>query len=198
MKPQHLLQLIVLGAIWGSSFMFMRIAVPQLGPEWLLVLRIFSASLFLMLISRFLHKPLNAQKHWKHYLFLGFFNTALPFLAFAYGALKLPASILAILNSTAPFWALVIGFIWKRKPISARAALGLVLGMGGVATLVGLGGFAVESDAIAAVVVTILAAASYGLSSIYAEFAERVESYANAHGSLWAAAILLAPLALAT
>ncbi|MEM7692364.1 MAG: DMT family transporter [Pseudomonadota bacterium] len=195
MKTKHLLQLLLLGAIWGSSFMFMRLAVPHLGPEWLLAIRIASASIMLWLIGLAISKPLRITRHWKHYLFLGLFNTALPFFAFAYAAMTLPASILAILNSTAPFWALLLGFLWKGKPITRRAILGLLLGISGVASLVGLGGVSIDQGALFAVAVTLCASISYGFSSIYAEFAERVEAYANAHGSLWAAAFLLVPFA---
>lgn len=193
MTPAQLAQLVLLAAIWGSSFMFMRFAVPQLGPTWLLGLRLISAALVLLAVSTALRKPLKLSQHWRHYLFLGFFNTALPFFAFAYAAQTLPASLLSILNSTAPLWGLVIGFIWRGKPITRRALLGLVLGMAGVASLVGLGGLAVKSDALLAVLLTTSAAICYGIASSYAEYAEKVETYANAHGSLWAAALLILP-----
>ncbi|GAB5412820.1 MAG: DMT family transporter [Congregibacter sp.] len=194
MTARHMLQLIFLGAIWGASFMFMRIAVPQLGPTWLLVIRLFSASIVLFLVSQWLRKPMQVKRHWKHYLFLGVFNTALPFFAFAYAAQMLPASTLSILNSTAPLWGLVIGFVWRGKPVTGRAMLGLFLGMAGVASLVGLGGLKIESGAFLAVGFTLCAAVCYGLASSYAEFAEKVEPYANAQGSLWAATLLLLPL----
>ncbi|WP_439107751.1 DMT family transporter [Congregibacter sp.] len=193
MNAVQLLQLISLAAIWGSSFMFMRFAVPQLGPVWLLELRLVAASLILLLISSLLRRPLNVRKYWRHYLILGVFNTALPFWAFAYAAQSLPASMLAILNSTAPLWGLLIGFIWRGKPITRRAILGLFLGMAGVASLVGLGGFAVQPEALWAVVFTASAAICYGIASSYAEYAEKVETYANAHGSLWAATLLILP-----
>ena len=78
--------------------MFMRIAVPELGPLWMLVLRLFSAALFLFLVTRFVKEALQARDRWKHYLFLGIFNTALPFMAFAWAlasSFALRASALA-------------------------------------------------------------------------------------------------------
>lgn len=193
MSTAQLVQLVALAAIWGSSFMFMRIAVPQLGPVWLLEMRLVAASLILLIISRAMRRPLHIRKHWRHYLILGVFNTALPFWAFAYAAQTLPASMLAILNSTAPLWGLLIGFVWRGKPITRRAIVGLLLGMSGVASLVGLGGLAVQPEALFAVVLTASAAVCYGIASSYAEYAEKVETYANAHGSLWAATLLLLP-----
>lgn len=173
--------------------MFMRIAVPELGPIWMLVLRLFSAALFLLLVTRFIKEALLIPKRWKHYLILGTFNTALPFTAFAWAATLLPASMLAILNSTAPLWALVVGFVWRRKPVSLRAFIGLLFGIAGVASLVGLGGAQVSEGQLAAVIVTMAAAICYAIASSYAEFADNVPPLANAHGSLWMAAVLILP-----
>jgi drug/metabolite transporter (DMT)-like permease len=156
-------------------------------------MRLVAASLILLIISRAMRRPLHLRKHWRHYVILGVFNTALPFWAFAYAAQTLPASMLAILNSTAPLWGLLIGFVWRGKPITRRAIVGLLLGMSGVASLVGLGGLAVQPEALFAVILTASAAVCYGIASSYAEYAEKVETYANAHGSLWAATLLLLP-----
>jgi drug/metabolite transporter (DMT)-like permease len=171
----------------------MRITVPQLGPVWLLELRLLSASLVILLACSLLRRPLMLRKHWRHYLILGVFNTALPFGAFAYAAKTLPASMLAILNSTAPLWGLLIGFVWRGKPITPRAILGLLLGMSGVASLVGVGNVAVQSNALFAIVLTSCAAVCYGIASSYAEYADKVETYANVHGSLWMATLLILP-----
>jgi drug/metabolite transporter (DMT)-like permease len=195
MHPIYFAQLILLAAIWGSSFMFMRIAVPALGPTWMLEIRLFSAALFLLLVTRLIGQALDAGRYWRHYLILGLFNTALPFFVFAWAARELPASTLAILNSTAPLWGLVIGFVWRGKPISPRAILGLLFGAAGVASLVGLGGFASEPGQLSAALLAASAAVFYGIASSYAEYAERVPPFANAHGSLWAAALLMLPLA---
>lgn len=194
MNGFQLMQLVALGAIWGASFMFMRIAVPQLGPAWLLELRLLSAALVLLLVSRALRKPLHWRQNWKHYFILGLFNTAVPFFAFANGAKVLPASLLSILNSTAPLWGLVIGVVWRGKPITGRAVLGLLCGMAGVASLVGFGGLQVQPGALFAAGTVLAAAICYGIASSYTEYAPSVETYANAQGSMWAAVLLLLPL----
>jgi drug/metabolite transporter (DMT)-like permease len=192
LSGRHFLLLLLLAAIWGSSFLFMRIAVPQLGPGWMLSIRLLSAALFLWLVTRVLQEPLHAGRHWRHYLILGLLNTALPWLAFAWAAQQLPAAILAILNSTAPLWGLLVGFLWRGKAITRPAVLGLLCGMGGVAVLVG--GGTGQSIPLIAAMVCLCASLSYGLATSYAEFAGKVPPLANAHGSLWAAVLLTLPL----
>ena len=137
MNTANLLRLISLAAIWGGSFLFMRISAPTLGPAVLIEFRVLLAALFLAVVGFVLKKRLQLREHWKHYFILGFFNSALPFLLFAFGARTLTASVLSVLNATAPMWGALVGALWKRQPISARTALGLVLGTVGVALLVG-------------------------------------------------------------
>jgi drug/metabolite transporter (DMT)-like permease len=193
MAAKHFFQLVLLAAMWGSSFMFMRIAVPALGPGWMLEIRLLSSALFLFAVTRFIREPLHSRRHWKHYLVLGVFNTAVPFFAFAWASQALPASILAIINSTAPLWAVIVGVVWYRKPITARALLGLGCGAGGVAMIVGMGTLGIKADALVYVGVAMIASVCYAIASSYAESAKSVPPFANAHGSLWAAFILVTP-----
>src|SRR5689334_7881242 len=122
MNTANMLRLILLAAIWGSSFLFMRISAPVLGPGLLIECRVGFA----------LKKKLNLAEHWKHYFILGFFNSAFPFLLFAYAASTLTASVLSVLNATAPMWGALISALWYRQAISPKKVLGLVLGTCGV------------------------------------------------------------------
>lgn len=82
----------------------MRIAANVMGPAVLIEARVFFAALALLIISVYLKKKLEFTKHTKHFFIIGLFNTALPFLLFAYAAQTLNASTLSILNSTAAIW----------------------------------------------------------------------------------------------
>ncbi len=77
MNNASLIRLLLLAAIWGASFMFLRIAAPVLGPMLLIEWRVGLAALFLFAIALWRKKALRPRTHWKHYLFLGFFNSAL-------------------------------------------------------------------------------------------------------------------------
>jgi drug/metabolite transporter (DMT)-like permease len=194
MNTANLLRLILLAAIWGGSFLFMRIAAPVLGPAVLIEYRVGFAALFLALVGLFLKKRLDLRANWKHFLMLGFFNSALPFLLFAYAASTLTASVMAVVNATAPMWGALLGAAWTRQPVDMRVALGLALGTGGVALLVGFDPVTTRPGAAIAIVAVLMAAISYSVASLYAKTAKSVEPFANAHGSMWAAALLVLPL----
>ena len=193
MDTASFIRLVVLSAIWGGSFLFLRIAAPVLGPVILAELRAAFAALFLLIVAWTLHKPLDAGKHWKHFLILGLFNSALPFLLFSFAAKTLTASVMSILNATAPIWGAIIGAVWMRQSPSGRTMLGLLLGVAGVSLLVGGDQLTVQPGATTAIAAALMAAFFYGIATNYAKTATAVEPFANAHGSMWAAAILIAP-----
>jgi drug/metabolite transporter (DMT)-like permease len=187
------IRLLILAAIWGGSFLFTRISAPVLGPAILVECRVSLAMLLLLLVAWVMRKPLNARTHWRHYLMLGVFNTAIPFLLFAYAAQTLSAAEMSILNATSPIWGAVIGVIWKRHTITKRSMLGLGLGIIGVALVVGLDRVSTQPGAGSAIAAGLLAALCFGLATNYAKTAKHVDSFSNAHGSMWAAALFIAP-----
>ena len=193
MDAASFIRLVVLSAIWGGSFLFLRIAAPVFGPVVLTELRAAFAALFLLIVGWTLRRPLDAGKHWKHFLILGLFNSALPFLLFSFAAKTLSASVMSILNATAPIWGAIIGALWMRQSPSGRTVLGLLLGVAGVSLLVGGDQLTVQPGATTAIAAALLATFSYGIATNYAQTATAVEPFANAHGSMWAAAILVAP-----
>ena len=194
MSAASLARLLALSAIWGASFLFMRLGAPVLGPTALIAGRVLFAALFLALVGAVLRKPLDARRNALHYLVLGLFNSALPFLLFAFAARTLSASLMAILNATAPIWAAVIGAAWTRTALPARSALGLALGVGGVALLVGFDPSTLRAGAPLAIALALAASFSYGIATTYAKSAKKVEPFANAHGSMWAATLAIVPL----
>src|SRR5580658_8609659 len=101
MSTSSVLQLLSLSAIWGSSFLFMRIGAPLLGPVVLIALRVGLAALFLRLIRLGRTGSSGLPGYARHFLILGLINSALPFLLFAIAARTLSASLMAILNATA-------------------------------------------------------------------------------------------------
>ena len=193
MSTVSLVRLIALSAIWGASFLFMRIGAPVLGPVWLAELRVGLAAVFLLVVGVVLGKRLQLREHARHYLVLGGLNSALPFVLFGAAAQTLPASLLSILNATAPIWAAVVGAAWTGTPLSRRALFGLALGLAGVALLVGIDAAMLRGGTFAAIAMALGASLSYGVATNYARAAKKIEPFANAHGSMWAATLMLLP-----
>lgn len=193
MNSANLLRLLLLSAIWGASFLFMRIAVPALGPVWLIEARVLLAALLLWGVALALRQPLVVRGNLRHYLVLGLFNTALPFLLFAFAARTLSASLLSILNASGPIWGALIAALWQRTPLPPRAVAGMGLGVAGVALLMGFDPAALQAGAGWAIAATLGATCCYGIASNYARTAPTQGPLANAHGSMWAATLLVAP-----
>lgn len=194
MDSASLVRLLFLAAIWGGSFLFMRIGAPVLGAAWLVEWRVGLAALFLAAVGWYLRKRLRLVEHWRHYLILGFFNSALPFLLFSYAAQTLSASMLSILNATAPIWGGVIVALWTRTMLAGKTLAGLLLGIAGVALLVGFDQVALRPGAPLAIAAALGAAFCYGIASTYARNARSVDGFSNAHGSMWAATLLMLPV----
>lgn len=193
MNTPSLIRLILLSAIWGASFMLTRIGAPVIGPAVLIALRLGLAALFLLAFGVVLKKNLGSFKDWKHFAIFGFFNSALPFLLFAIAAKTLSASLLSILNATSPIWAAVIGAVWFRTRLSLKSVVGLALGVVGVALLVGFDHSALQEGAPLAIALTLGAAVCYGIATTYAKTAAKIHPFANAHGCMWAGALLVLP-----
>src|ERR1700733_9184037 len=136
MNTASVIRLLALSAIWGSSFLFMRIGAPLLGPVVLIALRVGLAALFLRLVHIGRSGSHGMRGHARHFLILGLINSALPFLLFATAARTLSASLMAILNATAPIWGALVGALWSRTLPRPSVFVGLLLGVAGVAILV--------------------------------------------------------------
>ena len=124
-------------------------------------------------------------------------NSALTYLLFGYAELTLSAAMLSILNATSPLWGALIGAAWQRAPLGRRTLAGLALGVAGVGLLVGFDRVALQPGAGAAIAASLAAALCYAVASNYTKAAKTVEPFANAHGSMWAASLLLLPALLA-
>jgi drug/metabolite transporter (DMT)-like permease len=192
----NLLLLLVIGALWGASFMFIRIAVPEWGPVALIEGRVLLAGLALWLVLTALRRTRPQWRlQWRRYLMLGALSAALPFTLIATAEMHLSASLAAILNATTPLFTLLIGAARGQEPISARRLAGVGLGIAGVAVLVGFGRVTVDGAFVLAVAASLLAAFFYGIGGVYAKqhFAG-VAPATVATGQQLSAAALLLPL----
>ncbi len=199
MKTRDLGLLVLLGAIWGSSFLFIRVAVPVLGPFTLMEVRVGVAALALLPFATALGVVPEVRKLWRPFLIMGTFNAAVPFSLIAFAEIHITASLAAILNSTTVLFAALVGAAWLGEPLTARKAAGVLLGIAGVAVLVGLDPLPVNWTVLVAVGAMLLAALFYALGGTYAKVAfSGVRPLTLATGQQAFAAVALLPFAAAT
>ncbi|MBE0627443.1 MAG: DMT family transporter [Burkholderiales bacterium] len=194
MRPADTIRLVLLAAIWGGSFLFVRMAVGAIGPLWLTELRVGIAAVAMLIYARVAGFELNPRRNWRPYLVLGVLNTALPWALYAWSGKHIGASYMAILNAAAPWFAAICGAIWLGERLSWRKVLGLALGMVGVALLVGFGPIAVSAQVLLAVLACIAATACYALAGVYVKMRARgLAPRALTVGSLVAASLVVMP-----
>ncbi|WP_163936424.1 DMT family transporter [Paraferrimonas sp. SM1919] len=194
MSPYSSVQLVLLAAIWGSSFMFMKIAALPLGPAFLIEFRVLLAAVLLSGFALYFQHRLPLIQHWQYFTIIGLFNTALPFMLFAYAAQTISAATLSILNSTAPIWAALITRFYFRQRLSTKINIGLLLGLFGVIILAGGDAFALGTTAIPALIAGAAAALCYAIASHYTKTGPKLSAFHNAHGNMWAASLLVLPM----
>jgi drug/metabolite transporter (DMT)-like permease len=195
MRPADIARLLLLAAIWGGSFIFMRVLAPVLGPVLTADLRVMIAGLTLILYFRIIKFDPQWRLHWKKYLLIGSINSALPFFLFSFAALHIPASYSVILNSTSPFFAALFSAMWLHERLTVPKLLGLVVGAVGVGLVVRVG--TVETDSMMALAVgaCLLAAICYGLTATYIRrFGKELKPMSIAGASQVMAGLVLIPL----
>ena len=196
MTPRSTLELVLLAALWGASFLFMRVAAPELGPVPLMALRVGIAAVLLLPALALARGVGHLRGRLVPLTVVGLLNSALPFCLLAYASLSVTAGLASILNATSPLWGGLVAHLWLKDRLTPSRTAGLVVGFGGVAFLVwGRASFR-PGGAGLAVVAALLATLSYGVAASYTKRRlSGVNPLAVAAGSQAAAAVLLLPLA---
>lgn len=195
MGVSDLLELLFLAAVWGGSFLFLRIAAPEIGPVWLIETRILLAGLILLPFLARRNLLGEVRKKFIPLFIVGCLNTAIPFLLIAFSSLYLSAGFNAILNATAPLFGTIIAFFWLKEKFTLNRIVGFAVGFAGVIVLVGLANQTVTRSFILSVSGGLSAALMYAISSIYIkQYLSEVPPLVIAMGSLLSAAIFIFPL----
>ena len=193
MKRVDALVLVLLSALWGGSFLFMRVAAPELGPIWLIELRVGLTSLLLMPLVFRLDLWGEIHAHWLPMLIIGGLGSALPFVLISYASLSLPAGFNSIVNAMTPLFGTVVAAVWLKERFTLADLFGFVLGFVGVVVLVG-GKARVTPAFLLAVGAGLLAAVMYATIAPFAkQRLQGVPPIASAAGSQLGAALLLVP-----
>ena len=135
MPLASIVDFVLLAAIWGASFLFMRLAVVEFGAVATAAVRVGIAAAFLLPLMLWRGHGAAFRRHWKAVCLVGVINSGLPFLLFAFSLLSITTGLSAILNATVPLFGALVAWVWlKDRPTGSRV-LGLAIGFLGIALL---------------------------------------------------------------
>jgi len=136
MSYTYLALLLLLSAIWGASFLFIKIGVSEMGPLTFATLRVLIGSVVLLLISRLRRERLPTDpKLWLRFAIMGTFNALVPFATIAWGTQYIPSGLSAILNATMPLFTFILAAAWGNERLSLHRVCGLLIGFAGIIVL---------------------------------------------------------------
>ncbi|MBO9513731.1 MAG: DMT family transporter [Variovorax sp.] len=193
--------LLLLGALWGASFLFMRIGAAEFGALPTAAVRVAIAAVFLLPLMLLRGQSGALRRYWKPALGVGVLNSGLPFAFFAFALLTLNSGLAAVLNATVPMFGALVAWAWFGDRPDRSRLLGLVIGFVGVAMLAGRGaGFhsgADEGAARWAIAACLAACICYAFAaSLTRKYLVGVPALATATGSQIGATLALALPAL--
>lgn len=199
-KP-WVIDFILLAAIWGSSFMFMRLGAMELGALPTAGMRVLVGALFLLPLLLARGQGQVLRQHWKATFAIGLINSAIPFACFAFALLSISTGLTSILNATVPLFGAVVAWLWLQDRPQGSRIVGLLIGFAGVALLAwDKASFRPDASGFSsgwAVLACLLATLCYGLAaSATKRYLVGVPSLVSATGSQIGAALGLAPLTL--
>lgn len=199
MKPRDLADLVLLAALWGGSFLFMRYAAPAFGALPLMWLRVAIATVCLLPLLVWRGQVGTLRERIGVVTVMGLFNSAIPFVLIAWATLSITAGLASILNATVPIMTALIGAVWLRDRLGAGRVAGLVIGMAGVVLLAADKADFKPGGSGWALLAMVGATLCYGFA---ANFTKRhltgVPPMVNAAGSQIVSAVALTPFALWT
>ncbi|KQT13544.1 DMT family transporter [Ramlibacter sp. Leaf400] len=188
---------VLLAAIWGGSFLFMRLAVVDLGPLPTAALRVAIACAFLLPLVLWRGLGPQLRQHGRKVLVIGVLNSGIPFALFAFAVSTITTGLSAILNATVPLFGALVAWLWLKDRPGASRTLGLVVGFAGVALLAwdgasfktGAGGIAPGWAVLACLVATLC----YGIAaSATRKYLTGLPPLVTATGSQLGATLVLA------
>lgn len=176
MNTKNWIKFIALALIWGTSFLWIRIAVKDVGPFILVFFR--TGFAFLGIVIYVLIRRIKIEMTWKKlgiFVFLGFFNVVLPFVLISWAERSISSGLASVMNSCYPLFTLLISIIFlPEERITWLKAIGLVIGFGGVVVLASSGfGSGSSNGVMAGIIAMLIATISYAVAMVFARIKTR-------------------------
>jgi len=201
MRPADLIRLLSLSAIWGASFLFIRIAAPVLGPLPTAFFRVLIGALTLAACLPMMGLKWNMQGKWRPVIVLGIINSGIPFVMYSVAALWLPAGYSAIFNAMTPLMGVVIGSLFFAEKLTRAKAAGVLIGLAGVFVLTRTGPVVFSHEVMLGALACLVATSCYGLAGFltrrWITARGGLDNRLVAGGSLVGATLFLLPFSVA-
>ena len=174
MSAKNWFRFILIGLMWGSSFLWIKIALQEVNPFMLVFFRVLFASTGLTVYFIFLRRKLNLRSWWV-FAFVGLFNVAFPFALISWAETHISSGLASILNSTVPLFTMIIAsFFFKEDRITLARGIGLIVGFSGVLVLSYTKLEGNSEFQTLGIIAMLVAACAYGASTV---FARRVDTF---------------------
>lgn len=196
-KLKNFLLLMALGCCWGPSFLFIRLAIEEIPPFTLVALRLWPGALLLLLILLFKGEKLKGHfKDWHHFIAMGFFASALPFMSISAGQQYIPSSLAAIVNSTTPIFTAIGAHFLVGERLTWTKIIGILTGCCGIVAIFVPALLDNTEHNERGIFLVLLASLSYATGFLYSrKFLGHVPSMVGATAQVFAAALIVTPLA---
>ena len=189
--------LFLLGAIWGASYILIRVAVEPFGPVFLMFARVALTAMILVGYVRLRAIDLKIRAYWRQFLVLGFLGSALPFTLIGWAELTVSGSMAAILTSATPLFAALVAAPGLGERLTAYKLVGAIMGIVGVTIVVGGSPMTLDLQFLLATLALLGAALSYALGGVYAKRSfHGLDNMSMSSGQLIGATVILAPVSL--
>jgi drug/metabolite transporter (DMT)-like permease len=199
MRGRDLGLLLLLGASFGSSFLFIRVAAPEFGPAPLMAVRLALAAVVLFAYARARGHAVAFAGDRARWWLMGIFNAALPFTLIAWAELRITSSLAAVLIATMPLFTSLVSAVWTKTALRGPQRVGLALGLVGVLVLSGGGSIDLGVRGVLPILALLTASLSYAVGNVFVKqrFAG-VPRLTLTIGNFAAAGVVLLPVAAAS
>lgn len=190
--------LALLALLWGSSYLFIKVAVAEIPPVTLIALRVFGAAIFLLLVMGARAEKLPRDgRTWRMLLLQAVFNSIGAWTVLAWGQQYVESGLASVLNSTSPIFVfLITALVTRHEALGGRKLIGAALGVLGVMLIVGVDALRGLGDQVVGQIACLIGAALYAGAAIYGKRFGHISAVATATGTMIWASIVLVPLAL--
>ncbi|KAB2919701.1 MAG: DMT family transporter [Hyphomicrobiaceae bacterium] len=196
MRTTDWLLLIALSVLWGATFFFVAVAVKDIPPFTLVLVRVSLAAVILLPLALLIgHRLPPTFAAWRRYVVLAVLNNVLPFSVMFYGQTLIASSLASVLNATTPLFTLLVARVFANEPLTMSKLAGVLLGIAGVAILMGPAALDADLTHLVGAGCLLLAAFSYGLSALWLRQLRDSPPLLSAGVQLFCSSLLLLPIA---